>query len=598
MAKHRKLSLSKALYKPPGYCNRKNLIRPLAGRLACLKSLRNLRGISYENRRVLRHLNHQLKITMMLGLSSLGLLAVTPQLQGHTAIPYKISKKKSVSQSSGNSQNLWDQIANDFTLSRYSDTPEVKEQIRWYQNHPKELSNIASQAAPYLYYVHQEVKDKGLPGELALLPIIESSYDPFAYSHVGAAGLWQMMPGTGSDLGLKHSYWFDGRRDVVSSTQAALSYLSYLDNFFDDNWLLAIAAYNSGPGTVLNASKENKGHQHNTQFWSLHLPAATEEYVPRLLAIAAIIRNPEKYGVHLPDIPNEPYFAKVNIDKPMQLSEVAQLSNMSLDDVYSLNPGYNHLKTSPEGPSHLLIPVEKVQTFKDNMDAQGTTIKVQMPSPSKDKDTTAPKDTEVSPSQNTVITYRVHTGDTLNKIATHNHVSLKDLQAWNHLTAKSVLHKNQTLSLNDPNTISDTSKADTAIADPSTADTTKSDKASAQAATTDSAKSDITLAEVLSTDSSKSDATSTDPSTTDSSKSKAQDTAATADAAQKPSLAETEHSKKIAAAIATSYKVKSGDTLSSIAKKHKVSVDSLRHYNHLKSDHLKLGQVIKVPTKA
>jgi membrane-bound lytic murein transglycosylase D len=251
------------------------------------------------------------------------------------------------------------------------------------------------------------------------------------------------MPQTGSRLGIKQNATFDGRRDVVSSTQAALSYLGYLDNIFDNNWLLAIAAYNSGPGTVLNADKANKGAHGDTEFWSLQLPAITKQYVPRLLAVAAIISNPEKYGIRLPDVPNEPYFAKVDINDPIALSKVAQLSGVPADDIYNLNAGYSQKQVSSSAPKHLLIPVEKVQTFKQNMDAQGKTIAVQMPTP-------AATATDASPatSHNTTVSYKVEDGDTLGKIAAHNHVKLNDLLKWNHLNLNSVVYTGEILQLN------------------------------------------------------------------------------------------------------------------------------------------------------
>ncbi len=315
----------------------------------------SLSGLILNNtRRSISHrLRHKFKISFALTMSTLGLLALISPLQTQASILFKSSKEKNE-----RSQDIWKQIAKDFTLSEYEDTPEVQKQIRWYQNHSKSLTQIAERAAPYLYYIHQQVREKGLPGELVLLPIIESAYNPFAYSQ-GASGLWQLMPQTGSRLGIKQSAAFDGRRDVVSSTQAALSYLGYLDNIFDDNWLLAIAAYNSGPGTVLNADKANKGAHGDTEFWSLRLPATTKQYVPRLLAIAAIISNPEKYGIQLPNVPNEPYFAKVDITDPIALSKVAKLSEVPANDIYNLNAGYNQKQVATNAPKHLLIPVEK-----------------------------------------------------------------------------------------------------------------------------------------------------------------------------------------------------------------------------------------------
>lgn len=377
---------------------------------------------------MLLRLSRQVKIRFFLAISAFGLFALIPPLQAHASAPFKSAKKKN-----DDSQDIWQQIAKDFTLSEYEDTPEVQKQIRWYQQHSKSLTEITERAAPYLYYIHQQVREKGLPGELVLLPIIESAYNPFAYSQ-GASGLWQLMPQTGSRLGVKQNASFDGRRDIVSSTQAALNYLGYLDNMFDNNWLLAIAAYNSGPGTVLNADKANRGDHGDTEFWSLRLPEITKQYVPRLLAVAAIVSNPEKYGIRLPDVPNEPYFAKVDVSDPIALSKVAKLSDMPANDIYNLNAGYKQKQVASNTPKHLLIPVEKVQTFKQNMDAQGKTVAVQMPNPTANNSTT--------------VNYKVETGDTLSKIAAHNHVKLNDLLKWNKLSFNSIVHAGQILQLN------------------------------------------------------------------------------------------------------------------------------------------------------
>jgi soluble lytic murein transglycosylase-like protein len=371
MSQHHKATENEKRYQPPNYFNKK-LCAAHANVAATAHVTQNPHYHNKKQPSLFRDLKQHMKLGLALGIGAIGVLALTPPLQGNFSAPAKMSKKKTSfreslrnswwNRSQNSSQNIWKQIAKDFTLSAYANNPAVMQQIRWYQEHPKSLSDIATQAAPYLYYIHQQVKEKGLPGELALLPIIESAYNPFAYSHVGAAGLWQLMPGTGSDLGLKRNAGFDGRRDVVSSTQAALSYLDYLDKIFDKNWLLALAAYNSGPGTVLKADKINKGDHSNSEFWSLHLPQETKQYVPRLLAVAAIISNPGKYGIKLPNVPNQPYFAKVSVDKPMPLSTVAKLADTPVNEVHNLNPGYMGTQNASSTPEHVLIPIDKVET--------------------------------------------------------------------------------------------------------------------------------------------------------------------------------------------------------------------------------------------
>ncbi|MCD6045663.1 MAG: mltD 3 [Gammaproteobacteria bacterium] len=513
MSNHHKATQHEKLYQPPNYFNKKLC----AAHTNIGQTMHVSESGSYKKRSLFRGLKQHIKLGFALGVGALGVWALTPPIQGYLSSPYKMGKKKTTYKGSTHSKNIWHQIAKDFTLSAYANNPAVLQQIRWYQEHPKSLSDIATQAAPYLYYVHQQVKEKGLPGELVLLPIIESAYNPFASSHVGAAGLWQLMPRTGSDLGLKQNAGFDGRRDVVSSTQAALSYLDYLDKVFDKNWLLALAAYNSGPGTVLKADKNNLNDHSDTQFWSLHLPKETKQYVPRLLAVAAIISDPEKYGIQLPDVPNEPYFAKVTVDNPMPLSKVATLSDTPVAEVHSLNPGYTGTHSTSATPEHVLIPIEKVETFKQNMDAQGKTATV----------STATTITPNPVPDNTMLTYTVTANDTLRKIAAHYHVNLSDLVKWNHLSRKSVLHKGQLLKLN----------ATTSIATKATAKQ-KHVKETLYAATT---------------------------------------------------------TTKAKAAHHSAYKVRTGDTLGTIAKKQGIAVKSLHKANHLKSNHLKNGQVLKIP---
>ena len=214
-----------------------------------------------------------------------------------------------------------------------------------------------------------EIEKRGLPGELALLPIVESAYKPFAYSHGRAAGLWQFIPSTGIAYGLKQTWWYDGRRDVYASTNAALTYLTKLSKRFDDDWFLALAGYNAGGGSVSSAMRKNRRLGHPSDFWALSLRKETRHYVPKLIAIASILANADKYNVTLIDIPNEPFFEKVNITKQLDLARAAELAEISIEDLYILNPSFNQWATSPEGPHYLLLPVSKSADFKTKLAA-------------------------------------------------------------------------------------------------------------------------------------------------------------------------------------------------------------------------------------
>ncbi|MBA2651715.1 MAG: LysM peptidoglycan-binding domain-containing protein [Tatlockia sp.] len=258
--------------------------------------------------------------------------------------------------------NVWDVLRSQFKLNHEVNQPEVQEQLRWFLKQRTYFQKLM-QSKPYIYHIVNSIKSRGLPGELALLPMIESAFDPFAYSAVGAAGLWQFMPGTGTHWGLKQDWWFDARRSIPSSTDAALNYLSSLSRYFSGDWILAIAAYDAGEGAVSRAVKSGNSNH----FWTLHLPNETKVYVPRLLALAEIIQYPERYQVTLPDIPHEPYFEEVNIGSQIDLSKAAKLAGISYNELIKLNPGYNRWATAPNQPFKLLIPRTKVANFNRNL---------------------------------------------------------------------------------------------------------------------------------------------------------------------------------------------------------------------------------------
>lgn len=264
---------------------------------------------------------------------------------------------------SHHADNLWDVLRSEFTLSHHESNPAVQDNIDWFMNDQDFLIRTASRSAPYLYFIHQQVKKRQLPVELVLLPIIESGYNPFIYSSAGAAGLWQIMPDTASGFGVKQDWWYDGRRDVVVSTRAALDYLSYLFDFFDGNSLLAIAAYNSGEGAVMSAIRRNIREGKSTDFWSLPLPRETRTYVPRLLALAIIIAHPERYPIHFPPVRNTPYLAQVDVGGQIDLKRAARFAGLSLKKIQQLNPGFNYLVTHPNGPYKLVLPIENVEQF-------------------------------------------------------------------------------------------------------------------------------------------------------------------------------------------------------------------------------------------
>ncbi|MGH8401824.1 MAG: LysM peptidoglycan-binding domain-containing protein, partial [Gammaproteobacteria bacterium] len=303
--------------------------------------------------------------------------------------------------------NLWDYLGQHFTLSAAGGDGRVQGELNWFADHGAYLQRVANRARPYLYYIVQQVQARKMPLDMALLPVVESAFDPFAYSNGRAAGLWQFIPGTGRHWDLKQDWWYDGRRDVVASTRAALDYLQYLHDQFHGDWLLALAAYNSGGGTVSRAIARNERRGLPTDFWHLDLPAETRAYVPRLLAICQLVTTQGHYGVDLPAIPNNAYLAQVDTGGQIDLATAAKLAGISSEQMYLLNPGFNRWATDPDGPNTLLVPLDKKAGFETALAALPPHDRVRW------------------------ATHRVRSGDTLGAIARHYHTTVVVLRELN-----------------------------------------------------------------------------------------------------------------------------------------------------------------------
>jgi len=245
----------------------------------------------------------------------------------------------------------------------FEDNLRIAAERDWYVRHPDYLERVFTRAQQYMPYIAAEIERRGLPLELVLLPIVESAYDPFAYSHGRAAGLWQMIPGTARRFGVRQNWWYDGRRDVVDSTRAALDYLQYLYELNEGDWLNAIASYNSGEGNVRKAVTGNRNTGKPDDFWHLRLSRETSTYVPKLLALVEIVHDPAAYNLSLPDIVDQPQFVVADIGSQLDLALAAELAGVEVDTVYAYNPGYNRWSTDPAGPHRLVLPVETIDTF-------------------------------------------------------------------------------------------------------------------------------------------------------------------------------------------------------------------------------------------
>jgi membrane-bound lytic murein transglycosylase D len=259
--------------------------------------------------------------------------------------------------------DLFDRMRAGFAFDEVQE-PAIDQQLAWFQHNPDYLERTFQRGQRYMYHIITEVEARGMPLEFALLPVVESAYEPFAYSVSRAAGLWQFIPETGVRFGLKQTWWYDGRRDVIESTRAALDYLQALHDQFGGDWLLAIAAYNVGEAGVQRAIDFNRAHGKPTDFWHLNLPAETRAYVPKLLAMKRLMAEPERYGLDFAAIPNEPYFAVIDTASQIDLKVAAQLAGTSYDELVALNPGYNRWATDPEGPHRMLVPIDNADAYE------------------------------------------------------------------------------------------------------------------------------------------------------------------------------------------------------------------------------------------
>ncbi|MFQ3207368.1 MAG: membrane-bound lytic murein transglycosylase D [Glaciecola sp.] len=289
--------------------------------------------------------------------SNEGVLAVI-----HPAEPIELNLNEETVPTPIQITDSWDRVRKGFTFA-VPDKKRVTNQKNWYLRHPSYMKRVSKRAEPFLYYIIEELEKAGMPTELALLPIVESAFDPFAYSHGRAAGMWQFIPGTGKSFGMKQTWWYDGRRDVIASTAGAIKYLQRLHEMFDGDWLHALAAYNSGEGRVMRSIRKNKRLGKATDFWSLDLPRETRAYVPKLLALADILANKESYAFEWPSISNQQIIEIVDVGSQIDLAVAAKKAGLTTKELHALNPGYNRWATDPDGPHRLVVPRRLAEEF-------------------------------------------------------------------------------------------------------------------------------------------------------------------------------------------------------------------------------------------
>ncbi|MDJ7538310.1 murein transglycosylase D [Salmonella enterica] len=315
-------------------------------------------------------------------------------------------------------QDLWAFIGDELKMG-IPENSRIREQKQKYLRNKSYLHDVTLRAEPYMYWIAGQVKKRNMPMELVLLPIVESAFDPRATSGANAAGIWQIIPSTGRNYGLKQTRNYDARRDVVASTTAALDMMQRLNKMFDGDWLLTVAAYNSGEGRVMRAIKANKARGKPTDFWSLSLPRETKLYVPKMLALSEILKNSKRYGVRLPTTDESRALARVRLNSPVEMAQVADMAGMSISKLKTFNAGVKGSTLGVSGPQYVMVPKKHAEQLRESL-ASGEIDAVQ----------------SQLIADNTPLnsrSYKVRSGDTLSGIASRLGVSTKDLQQWNNL---------------------------------------------------------------------------------------------------------------------------------------------------------------------
>ena len=377
-------------------------------------------------------------------------------------------------------EDLWDVIRENSNFQYSADRSEIQKALKIYQNNQYLVDRLSKNGQRYLYHMVDETLKRDMPVELALLPFVESQFDPYAQSPAGASGIWQFILSTASEQGLKRNWWYDGRRDIIASTNSALNYLDSMYKKTND-WMLAIASFNVGPARIQREVKKNKKQGKETDFWSLKLPKETSKYLPRLLALLEVIKNPEDYNVDFPFLPNRPYFRVIDIPSQVDLMQVANISGLSIEAVYELNPGFNQWATDPNGPFYLLLPIGIADRFEIKLKSmseeelvkwdryivvKGDTLisisKKYMISQAllkeinnldddlifENEELTVPRGPEwLKDYLNKPDIYFVSKGDTLWSIAKKYGVQVSDLIVWNDLSTERYLQINQQINI-------------------------------------------------------------------------------------------------------------------------------------------------------
>ncbi|QCJ69060.1 murein transglycosylase D [Providencia heimbachae] len=355
--------------------------------------------------------------------------------------------------------DLWGYISDELKMD-VPDNPNIRELANGYSTKQSFIYDVTVRAEPYMYLIVDEIKERNLPMELALIPIIESSFNPKATSPAQAAGLWQIVPITARSYGLKQNQWVDERRDVLTSTKAAFDLLENLNVMFGHDWELTLAAYNCGEGCVMNAIKKNEAAGLPTDFWSLSLPKETKQYVPKILALSQVLRAPEQYQVTLPTSNKNRALTQVDVGQQITLTQAAELSGLTEESIKTYNSGYKRGVTSPDGPHYILLPTAKAEQLKVSLSDQDVLNNIRL-AVAQNQQVKTKQSTTISSArqkQAKIASYKVRKGESVASIAKKFNTTAKNIQQLNGLKTSSIIKPGQTLKVSATKTTATNSK--------------------------------------------------------------------------------------------------------------------------------------------
>lgn len=509
---------------------------------------------------------------LLLDSESLPTGLVLPESQGDPSPSQPVAVNKAPSDNG--KADLWQRIRNGFGMATLQ-SPFTATHESWYAARPQYVQRMVDRSQRYLYHVVEEVQKRGMPTEIALLPMVESAFNPTAYSRSKAAGIWQFIPSTGKNFGLRQDWWNDNRRDVTAATDAALNYLEKLHVMFG-TWELALAAYNAGEGTVQRAIDRNRKQGLPTDYQSLQLPAETREYVPKLQAVKNIVSNPEQYGLNIKSIDNKPYFTTVKAPSKIDVKLAAKLAGVSMEEFTQLNPAHNRpVMASQAGSQNILLPMGKEDEFEANLANYNRPL----------------------------VSWQTHyakRGERLGTIAKKYGISIAQLRDANDLSAKQRLKPNQPLLVPAGNNAVASITASSPDLVPSEKANTSTTAARAPASPTrytvrkgDTVYSvakryGVTAKQIMAQNNLKSSKLHQGQTLAVNS--------ANPVASQKPAIkvAKTAVKKGVMAEKKTRYIVKRGETLASIAKKFNVATTDLQRWNNLSGSRIQPGHKLTI----